>query len=70
MLESVGHPYAVNPDRALAKIAHEREWPILIFDKPVKPKDRRRPTTPVIVGAAVLGALVVAGRIWQKSGED
>jgi HAD superfamily hydrolase (TIGR01490 family) len=70
MLEAVGHPYAVNPDRALARIAHESEWPILIFDKPVKPKDRRRSTTPVIVGAAVLGALVVAGRIWQKSGDD
>ena len=28
-LEAVGHPVAVNPDRALRKIAQERGWPIL-----------------------------------------
>ena len=31
MLEAVGHPRAVNPDRALRKIAREREWPVLAF---------------------------------------
>jgi HAD superfamily hydrolase (TIGR01490 family) len=31
MLEVVGHPRAVNPDRALRKIAREREWPVLAF---------------------------------------
>ena len=67
MLETVGHPYAVNPDRNLARIAHEREWPILTFEKPVRAKDRRRSTTPVIVGAVVLGTLAVAGRIWQRN---
>jgi HAD superfamily hydrolase (TIGR01490 family) len=30
-LEAVGHPVAVNPDRALRKIAHERSWPMLEF---------------------------------------
>jgi HAD superfamily hydrolase (TIGR01490 family) len=30
-LEAVGHPVAVNPDRALRKIAHERSWPVLEF---------------------------------------
>jgi HAD superfamily hydrolase (TIGR01490 family) len=30
-LETVGHPVAVNPDRALRKIATERRWPILEF---------------------------------------
>jgi phosphoserine phosphatase len=70
MLELVGHPYAVNPDRNLARIAHEREWPILIFDKPVKPKDRRRSTMPVIVGAVVLGTVAVAGRFWSKGGAN
>jgi HAD superfamily hydrolase (TIGR01490 family) len=29
LLEDVGHPTAVNPDRALRKIAVERGWPIL-----------------------------------------
>ena len=32
MLEAVGHPRAVNPDRALRKIAIQRQWPVLAFD--------------------------------------
>jgi HAD superfamily hydrolase (TIGR01490 family) len=32
MLETVGHPRAVNPDRALRRIARERQWPVLTFD--------------------------------------
>jgi HAD superfamily hydrolase (TIGR01490 family) len=60
MLEAVGHPYAVNPDRALARLAHERAWPILNFSKPVRAHDHRRSRTPVLVGAAVVGALSAA----------
>jgi HAD superfamily hydrolase (TIGR01490 family) len=30
-LEAVGHPVAVNPDRALRKIAAARDWPVLEF---------------------------------------
>lgn len=30
-LEAVGHPVAVNPDRALRRIAAERRWPVLDF---------------------------------------
>ncbi len=69
MLEAVGHPYAVNPDKTLAKIAHEREWPILTFDKPVRARDHRRSRTPVIVGALALGALTVAGRVIRGTKE-
>jgi len=32
MLEAVGHPHAVNPDRQLRKIAAERGWPVLAFE--------------------------------------
>jgi HAD superfamily hydrolase (TIGR01490 family) len=32
MLEAVGHPRAVNPDRALRKIAIQRQWPVLAFE--------------------------------------
>jgi HAD superfamily hydrolase (TIGR01490 family) len=32
-LEAVGHPVAVNPDRALRRIAGERRWPILEFGR-------------------------------------
>lgn len=31
MLEAVGHPHAVNPDRALRRIAESRGWPVLEF---------------------------------------
>ncbi|HET8894316.1 MAG TPA: HAD-IB family hydrolase [Gaiellaceae bacterium] len=33
MLEAVGHPVAVNPDRALRRIAAERRWPVLEFQR-------------------------------------
>jgi HAD superfamily hydrolase (TIGR01490 family) len=32
-LEAVGHPVAVNPDRALRRIAAERHWPVLEFGR-------------------------------------
>jgi HAD superfamily hydrolase (TIGR01490 family) len=31
LLELVGHPHAVNPDRALRKVARARRWPELAF---------------------------------------
>ena len=34
MLEAVGHPFAVNPDRALRREAAERSWPVLVFSHP------------------------------------
>ena len=40
MLEAVGHPVAVNPDRVLAKVAREREWEVRQFTKPVRLRDR------------------------------
>jgi HAD superfamily hydrolase (TIGR01490 family) len=58
MLELVGHPVAVNPDRELARIAREREWDIRYFQRPVRLRDRvpappRGPT--LAAGAAVVG---------------
>lgn len=35
MLATVGHPYAVNPDRALRREAAVRGWPVLDFTHPV-----------------------------------
>ncbi len=40
MLEAVGHPHAVNPDRALRREALARKWPILDFHRPVRLKQR------------------------------
>jgi HAD superfamily hydrolase (TIGR01490 family) len=64
MLEAVGHPVAVNPDRVLAKVAREREWEVMQFTKPVRLRDRMSvpslPMTATAAGitAASLGALV------------
>ncbi len=33
LLEAVGHPVAVNPDRALRRIAAARDWPVLEFQR-------------------------------------
>ncbi len=49
MLEAVGHPTVVNPDRALRKEAVARSWPIKTFSKPVSLRDR----LPAPSGAAV-----------------
>ena len=40
MLEAVGHPTVVNPDRALRKEAAARGWSVLTFTKPVSLRDR------------------------------
>src|SRR3954449_3208676 len=39
MLETVGHAYAVNPDKELRRTATARDWPILVFTKPVALRD-------------------------------
>jgi HAD superfamily hydrolase (TIGR01490 family) len=41
MLEAVGHPNAVNPDRALRRVATQRGWPVLFF---IPPSQRGRQT--------------------------
>lgn len=42
MLEAVGHPTAVNPDRALRQVAAARNWPILSFSAPPRRRRQRR----------------------------
>jgi HAD superfamily hydrolase (TIGR01490 family) len=62
MLESVGHPTVVNPDRALRREATGRDWPVLTFSRPVSLRDRiNAPSgaavaTSVAVGASALAA--------------
>lgn len=60
MLEVVGHPFAVNPDRVLAKLARERQWEVLSFTQPVRLRDRV-PLPPAKPTAAVGGTLMAAG---------
>lgn len=40
MLEAVGNPVVVNPDKELRKIAEERDWRIEAFKNPVSIRDR------------------------------
>lgn len=71
MLELVGNPVAVNPDRALRRIAVEREWPVRRFVKPVRMRDRfaRVPVPPGPAGAyaGVAAAAAAAGLVWAAS---
>ncbi|MEU5029081.1 HAD family hydrolase [Streptomyces milbemycinicus] len=72
MLESVGHPHAVNPGRTLRREAAARGWPILSFNKPVRLKQRvpslSMPPRPVLaVVAAVVAAAATAGLMWYAS---
>lgn len=69
MLEVVGHPVAVNPDRVLGRLARERDWPALEFVHPVRLRDRV--PVPTLPAAAVAGALVAASgtavALWRHS---
>lgn len=71
MLEIVGHPHAVNPDKELRRLAATRGWPVLRFEKPVALRSRvrlprSRPTWTALAlstAAAMFGAAVyLAGR--------
>ncbi|GAA4421492.1 HAD-IB family hydrolase [Actinokineospora soli] len=66
MLEVVGHPSVVNPDRGLRKVAAERGWPVLTFTKPISLRSRFTvPSgTAVAVTAISLGAVATAGAAW------
>jgi HAD superfamily hydrolase (TIGR01490 family) len=62
MLEAVGHPVAVNPDRDLRRLAEKRAWQTRDFRRPVRLRERLpsvpRPTPSV---AALAGSAAVAG---------
>lgn len=67
MLEAVGHPVAVNPDKELREIAEERDWQILEFKRPVTIRTRLASVpkpVPVIGGAAVAGGVAAALTVW------
>jgi HAD superfamily hydrolase (TIGR01490 family) len=66
MMEAVGHPVAVNPDRELREIAGARDWQILEFERPVTLRSRMNlaRSTPFISGAAVATGVATALTVW------
>jgi HAD superfamily hydrolase (TIGR01490 family) len=72
MLEAVGHPVAVNPDRDLERVAKEREWEIRYFKQPVRLRDRvpvppKGPTIAVGSIVAAAGAATAAYVWWRRT---
>ena len=61
MLQIVGHPTVVNPDRALRKEATARDWPILAFSRPVSLRDRiPAPSSAAVATTAAVGVSALA----------
>jgi HAD superfamily hydrolase (TIGR01490 family) len=76
LLEAVGHPHAVNPDRALRRDAVARGWPVLDFTQPA-PLHRRFPglpgtagSRPTVVAAAVVTAFAVSAAVVWAAGRS
>lgn len=70
MLETVGHPTAVNPDRTLRRIALQRGWPVLAFSRAVSLRSRLtglRPPPPMMAGTAVGVGAAVVGIAWYAA---
>lgn len=67
MLQAVGHPTAVNPDRALRKMSAEHDWPVVVFKYPISLRHRiaalrgkpTLPATAVVVAAAGVAAVTL-----------
>jgi phosphoserine phosphatase len=71
MLEAVGRPVAVNPDKELKAIAAERDWPVLEFERAVTLRTRLETIpapVPVISGAAVATAITAGLVVWAFRG--
>jgi HAD superfamily hydrolase (TIGR01490 family) len=80
MLDAVGHPVAVNPDRDLRKVATERGWQVRDFRRPVSLRSRiatvpgRTPTAARLAIAAaaagLIGWLLIRPRSPRGHGSD
>jgi phosphoserine phosphatase len=70
MLEIVGHPFAVNPDRGLRRMAEERGWPILSFTRSVPLRTRLglddRVAAAAVAAAAMIAVALVAAALTHR----
>ncbi|MEX1044095.1 MAG: HAD-IB family hydrolase [Acidimicrobiia bacterium] len=67
MLEIVGYPVAVNPDKELKAIAIERGWSILEFERAVTLRTRLETIPapiPLISGATLVAAVAAGLAVW------
>ncbi len=60
MMEMVGHPVAVNPDKPLENVAHQRGWPVVIFAR--RTKRAVRTTTAIAGGITLASSTYAIGR--------
>jgi HAD superfamily hydrolase (TIGR01490 family) len=65
MLEAVGHPVAVNPDRSLARTARERGWEIRQFTNPVRLRDRATVRTSVLTTGLAVATGTAVLLVWR-----
>jgi HAD superfamily hydrolase (TIGR01490 family) len=63
MLDAVGHPVVVNPDRDLRRIALERGWEIRAFTSTVALKTRSH-VRPVAIGSGTVALAGAAAATW------
>jgi len=75
MLQVVGYPHAVNPDKPLRKLAQENGWPILTFGNPVSMRSRLGlggragklvATAVLIVGLGAVGTALARRRACER----
>lgn len=69
MLEAVGHPVVVNPDKGLRRLAAENGWDVEVFRNPISIRDRlprlRAPEVNRSNGlAAAAGVVGLAALLW------
>lgn len=67
MLEEVGHPVVVNPDRDLNRIARERDWEVRTFRHGVPLRERVTMPPPrhlVAIGTTAVGVSVGVAALW------
>jgi HAD superfamily hydrolase (TIGR01490 family) len=67
MLEVVGHPHAVNPDRELRKVAIAKGWPVLVFTRPVTLRSRLPPARSTLTALALGGVGAVGWVLWSSA---
>ncbi|MCD5312692.1 HAD family hydrolase [Kineosporia babensis] len=67
LLAAVGHPVAVNPDKALRREAQARGWLVQDFSRPVSLRPKFPAQTAARTAALGAGASAAAGLVWYAS---